>query len=91
MSRPKHPDAGRVFLPFGSSRDGTPAFRVLDDGGLQVGVARQVRDGKPMMPGEDLAVCWSDGYRVVELSGPAQVATPAYRAGWDRTFDRSLN
>jgi hypothetical protein len=65
---------------------------VCDDGSIEAGVARMAPDGSPMWPGERLAVCGPDGYRVVELrGGPPQVSTPAYRDGWARTFDRTLN
>ena len=59
---------------------------------------RQVADGVPMQPGEEIVTTSrrSDGSR--EITGsyglgspgrgkPAQVATAGYRSGWDRTFN----
>lgn len=62
--------------------------------GLEVGKARIVRDGQPMSPSEELVALtpqegspWLDVDGGVEVaadrSGPAQVATASYRAGWD--------
>jgi hypothetical protein len=91
-AKPKHEHAGRVFLPGRiDARGPMPAVRVRDDGSLELGVARVAAEGEPMRPGELLAAPGPDGYRIIELKGPRQVATPAYREGWARTFDRSLN
>jgi hypothetical protein len=83
--RPKCPHAGEVY-PIG---DGFAAIHG-EAHDMQFATMRNVKHGTPMLPGERLAKRGSDGVlRVVEgftASGPAQVATPAYRGGWERIF-----
>lgn len=78
---------------------GRPLSRIdWEDGGSSVACQREASDGSPMMPGEVLAKVRlsSDGRRTVEVvhgdiatfrgKGPAQVASEAYRTGWDLAF-----
>lgn len=52
------------------------------------------KEGEPLKPGADLMSVSNecrDGWHDVEVlyrSGPAQVATPAYREGYDRIFGK---
>lgn len=70
--------------------------------GVRVGVRRnesgerqvlmsQIKDGEPLL-GREAAIVHSechDGWHdLTSLSGPPQVATPAYRAGYDRIFGK---
>ena len=54
----------------------------------------EVKDGQPIPEGAELIQVGaedSDGWRdvtTVYKSGPAQVATPAYREGYDRVFGK---
>ena len=63
------------------------------DGKVQSCVVRQAEDGDPVPPGVDLVHVketgsgeWYDAETVYRGSGPPQVATPAYREGYDRIF-----
>jgi hypothetical protein len=70
-----------------------------DDGPALVGTFTQ--SGKPVPPGCGLAMVYppdEDGHSEYEVivrpsssSGPPQVATSAYRQGWDATFKGGLN
>jgi hypothetical protein len=71
-------------------------------GQLEAGEVRPLREGQPLAPGGevvrlversgsplvyDVKVDYAlPGPRVRTPSGPAQVASPAYRDSWDRTF-----
>jgi hypothetical protein len=70
------------------------------DGSHEDSVGRVVpcQEGKPLFPGvpfvipdERGAPPGSFGRVLYEAKGPGQVATPAYREGWERTFRTSLN
>lgn len=80
---------------------GAIAEVVEPDGSRRLTSARPVKDGEDLRglhlveidreAGED-----SDGYFRASTvydgrSGPAQVASPKYRDGWDRIFDRETN
>jgi hypothetical protein len=91
----KHPDAGIVMIPPGQCMEETHnhGFQIVireDDGSWSYGHGRPMREGEPLMPGMHIALADEHGVlrRVDGLpqSGPAQVATPAYREGWSRTF-----
>lgn len=63
------------------------------DGAVVPSLFTEAKDGVPMPPGAELLVpegrACPHGWRKVRTvyrSGPAQVATPAYRAGYDRIF-----
>jgi len=67
------------------------------DGKLSVGTFVEVKEGQPIPEGYELIRVGAegeDGWRDVtsiyggERSGPAQVATPAYREGYDRIFGK---
>jgi hypothetical protein len=88
----KHPDAGLILIrPDLVRNDGPFPIRVVEDDGSQTPATGQfIRDGQFLYPDEELAVADETGrLRRVEglpRNGPAQVATPAYRSGWERTF-----
>jgi hypothetical protein len=88
----KHPDAGYLLArPQDVQERGTfPILTIEDDGSQTPGTGRFLRDGEPITPGFELAMPDETGrLRRVEglpRSGPAQVATPEYRAGWERIF-----
>ena len=78
------------------SPDGGAAMR-RNDGGLSFGTFVEMKEGQPIPEGAELvrlAPESEDGWRDVtsiykrESSGPAQVATPEYRAGYDRIFGK---
>lgn len=69
------------------------AVRRNDEGESVVAIS-PAKDGDPMHPGTELAdishEC-RDGWhelRSIYKNGPAQVATPAYREGYDRIFGK---
>lgn len=59
---------------------------------VTVGVASTPEDGKPLAPGSELVHVENPNTEVwqritvIFKAGPAQVATPAYREGYDRIF-----
>jgi len=64
---------------------------------VSFGTFREVKEGQPIPEGAELiqaSEADSDGWRDVTSiysnvkSGPAQVATPKYRAGYDRIFGK---
>ncbi len=79
--------------------DGTaPYLRHKPDGTDEVGVFLPLKDGQALPPGREvLCIEPLEGdlhkvtslYGAKELSGPAQVATPAYRSGYDRIFGKA--
>jgi hypothetical protein len=91
---PKHPDTGTVYIPEDVCMDKShahgsfPIAVVNGDGSLQFGEGHGMRDGEPLN-GAMMATRGPDGlFHTVDLgTGPAQVATKAYRDGWDRTFN----
>ena len=68
------------------------------DKGFSFGTFAAVKDGQPIPEGAELICVGTeddDGWRDVtsvyggaERSGPAQVATPEYRMGYDRIFGK---
>ncbi len=64
------------------------------DGGTGFGTFREVKEGQPIREGAELIRVGDedkDGWRDVTSiykSGPAQVATPRYREGYDRVFGK---
>jgi hypothetical protein len=70
------------------------------NGEVQRVLVRLAQDGKPIQPGSELVIvgdssceCGDGHWRKLESvygerSGPAQVATPAYRNGYDRIFGK---
>lgn len=78
-----------------------PFVRHTEDHQVQAGVMRPVVEGKPLAgdgdlvqleasetPGEYRATTMATikGGQVTEHKGPAKVASPAYRDGWDALF-----
>lgn len=110
MSQDAPPKADRdVALLYGRTEDGD-GYRMLRarEGKLQAGEVRPLKEGKPIQGGElvkltphEKAPWLCDVEAVCELpgrseSGPAQVATEAYRENWERIFaskkgDKQLN
>lgn len=91
--KPALPYGADTLIPIGGCSDGREHVLALKDG---VPVAathvRRVTDGQPLPDGELFWVDSNTG-RVVDSmrigNGPAQVATPAYRQGWDAVFGKS--
>jgi len=54
----------------------------------------QVRDGVPIPDGSEIVeidtTCREGWHDVISRSGPVQVATPAYREGYDRIFGKRV-
>lgn len=72
-----------------TARDGQP----IQDGQELVQIDRACQDGwhdaeTLYTYGEDTSVDSGNAASVLPTSGPAQVATPAYRAGYDRIFGK---
>jgi hypothetical protein len=93
-------EAFDVVLPHAPTDDGEGA-RVLRarPGRIDAGEVRPAREGKPLLPGAELVrlerrtdapalydVKVEHTISAAPKKGPAQVATAAYRANWDRTF-----
>lgn len=83
-------------IRFGSmiSADTCQMTRRQPNGETQIGTAFEVQDGKPIPEGAELLQVdyrpseeWHDA-ETVYRNGPAQVATPAYREGYDRIFGK---
>lgn len=74
------------------SAQGTPLLRIREDGSGSVGVLQPLKDGQPAPPGLEVVHLehqFGNVYRVQTLvggSGPAQVATKAYRDNYDSIF-----
>ncbi len=98
-------DDGKPECPYGDSvvlgpdlGDGThPVVRHTSDHRIEYGTARILEPGqKPPDNGEHLRLRPTGGpyYEVKPLkgdrSGPAQVATRAYRNGWDNIFGKTV-
>lgn len=71
------------------------AVRDRGDGILESAHFRVAKDGEATPPGAELVILRPEqgadgGYEVAACykSGPAQVATPAYREGYDRIFGK---
>ena len=64
------------------------------DGAVEFGTFMETKEGQPIPEGAELIRVGpedDDGWRdvtTVYKSGPAQVATPAYREGYDRVFGK---
>lgn len=81
-------------------RDGRVYTRRHSDGRTSEGILYPMQDGMPIPEGGELVDVSppdDDGWQDVESlyksdratsDGPAQVATPAYRAGYDRIFGK---
>ena len=93
-------DGKDLIQPLSQLPDGSLVVsRHRADHSAQVGTLQQVRDGVPIPPGTEMVTAASRGdgsYEVTDSyvhgaaaahGGPAQVATPDYRAGWDRVFN----
>ena len=85
----------RRLCPAGADDHGRPVFTDHDDPTTVCTVHGAPESGKPIPPGLKLATVKpdEDGHHMlieeIDLaggSGPAQVATDAYRENWDRTF-----
>jgi len=74
------------------------ALRKQDDEVKEV-LVREAKEGQPMQPGLELAhvgdascECgdghWRELTSIYKSEGPAQVATPAYREGYDRIWGK---
>lgn len=80
----------------GATPDGRTVFEDCQSGKKRTMEA--VQEGKPIPADAELAMVLpdEDGHHVTMedvgdlRSGPVQVATPAYRSGWDRTFGSAL-
>lgn len=67
-----------------------------DTGKTEIGELHPVQAGRPLVEGQELirmSAPNDEGWREVDVlyrhsSGPAQVATPAYREGHDRIFGK---
>jgi hypothetical protein len=91
MSEDRGPD---VLEPRAKLSDGTIAC-TSDEVGQEstIAICSPAKEGVPLN-GSPLYTRRPDGkYERVDLTGkgPAKVATPAYRAGWARTFSREVN
>jgi hypothetical protein len=84
-------------LRLGTDLDGSVAGVRRRDGNIVgYGVLMPLREGQPLAPGSEIVRVeeyeedgWHDIETVYRVSdGPAQVATPAYRAGYDRIFGK---
>lgn len=85
-----------LIMPIGPLPDGRVLVsRHRPDHSEQMATIQPARDGVPMVEGQEYItaskVPRADGSYEVTGSythkGPAQVATPNYRDGWDRTFN----
>lgn len=74
-----------------------PGTRVAvrrDEEGERTVVVRSLKDGEPLTPGAEVATASREcrnGWRDLTVhyrNGPAQVATPEYRQGYDRIFGK---
>lgn len=89
-----------LYIPVDSS--GTTLK--ISDTGVDIGTLKPAVDGAPIPSGADyvhLTRCGehlhgetlysnsNSSEKPVERSGPAKVATPAYRSGWDNIFGKS--
>lgn len=77
-------------------KGGQIVHRQREDGSCQAGVLMPLSEGRPMLPGAELVDINKRGDRytmrtVWRNGGPAQVASPAYREGWDRIFGKEAN
>ena len=64
------------------------------DGSVQIGTFHEMRDGQPLPEGAELVQVdyhpgdeWHNSETLYK-QGPAQVATPAYREGYERIFGK---
>ena len=87
----------RRYCPAGFNEAGRPVY-VDHETGEARSVSAAPTDGKALAPGRGLALISpdDDGVHVVmedvvSPGGPAQVATPAYRSGWEQTFGSKPN
>ncbi len=64
------------------------AARPSPDGCVEIGVCRKIESAADMVPGAEYAKHQPDGTWRVEgrIPGGGQVATAAYRQGWDNIF-----
>lgn len=64
------------------------------DGRLDTMIFRETKSGEPIPPGAEFVRVgpdrdgWRDVETIYKTGGPAQVATPAYRDGYDRIFGK---
>lgn len=76
-----------------------PVIVVHEGGSVHSGMARAYKEGEPMLPGDSIVEvvphehgCGIGSYRTLYAqephSGPAQVATEAYRRGWEAIFGK---
>jgi hypothetical protein len=94
------PGKGKDLVRLGDPGDGRlcPFIRHRADCSVQTGFLRKVREGEPILAGAiELGNPQGNGvYEVLdevppmvrESSGPAKVATDAYRNGWDGIFGK---
>ncbi len=88
-----------LITPVGVLADGrTIVSRHRPDHSVGMATIRPAPDGQSMSPGEELVTTRRRPDGSIEIvdsyvhgaparSGPAQVATKDYRAGWERTFN----
>lgn len=83
-------------VKFGSAIDANTcqATRRQANGEVQVGTMSELQDGHPIPEGAELIQVnyrpsneWHDAETIYK-HGPSQVATPAYREGYDRIFGK---
>ena len=84
-----------LFLGPSLSDGGRPFVRHLPDCTTQIGLARRAKEGEPIYDGALLVEPRQNEPGVFNVlgthktPGPARVATPEYREGWDRIFGGS--
>ena len=91
--KPELPDGADTLVPLGPCEEGGFHVAAVKDGEI-VAVNRGtfVKDGEPIHEGMDYYAVDSKNGKVVDSfrldSGPARVATPKYRNGWDAVFGK---
>jgi hypothetical protein len=88
------------IIPIGKSEDGEIIVVQKSERGIGIRGIKPVKDGEPLLPGEDLfkvtpatnpvgaydmETVYESPYKT-ESKGPAKVSSPKYREGWDAIF-----
>lgn len=91
----EHSESDSDQIAFGEElADGKHEIVRRRGGDLELGILAPVQEGRPLPPGAELVMVSTKGKggwfdtKTVYKSGPAQVATPAYRDGYDRIFGK---